>query len=75
MTFDKIIKPECSNIELFNNIEHLLNDFCMGQRSCTVFAYGQTGAGKTHTITGKTDDPSNPKYFGILQLSQKYIFD
>lgn len=73
MTFDKIIKPECSNLEIFDNIIPILNDFCTGKSSCTVFAQGQTGAGKTHTITGYTDNDESlhSKNEGILQLSQK----
>ena len=28
--------------------------------SATLFAYGQTGAGKTHTMTGDVEDPQGP---------------
>ena len=34
----------------------------------TVFAYGQTASGKTHTMTGDTAHP------GILPLATKHIF-
>jgi hypothetical protein len=35
----------------------------------TVFAYGATGSGKTHTMQGK---PASP---GIIQLAAQHIFD
>ena len=35
----------------------------------TIFAYGQTGTGKTHTMEGKPDDP------GVIPRSFDHIFD
>ncbi|XP_065664239.1 kinesin-like protein KIF12 isoform X3 [Hydra vulgaris] len=48
--------------------------------SCTVFAFGATGSGKTHTITGPQDQKleimlkDNEKY-GIIPRSFKYLFE
>jgi hypothetical protein len=36
--------------------------------NCTLFAYGATGCGKTHTITGSEDNP------GLIYLSIKSLF-
>lgn len=38
----------------------------------TIFAYGQTGAGKTHTMEGVTDDPD---LRGIIPNAFQHIFD
>ena len=35
----------------------------------TIFAYGQTGAGKSHTMEGTDSDP------GIIPFSFRHIFD
>jgi kinesin family protein 3/17 len=37
----------------------------------TIFAYGQTGTGKTHTMTGD----SKPEQQGIIPNSFAHIFD
>eukprot|EP00913_Durusdinium_trenchii_P021138 g19862.t1 len=39
----------------------------------TIFAYGQTGAGKSHTMTGPTDGP--PELQGLLPRSFNHIFN
>ena len=38
----------------------------------TIFAYGQTGTGKTHTITGVPDDEKNK---GIMPRAFENIFE
>jgi hypothetical protein len=44
-----------------------VRDVCDGYNSC-VLAYGQTGAGKTHTVCGTADDP------GIVPLACRELF-
>lgn len=39
--------------------------------NCTVFAYGQTGTGKTHTMEGNMADPDGA---GIIPRSVKAVF-
>ena len=36
--------------------------------NATVFAYGPTGAGKTHTMTGSTEEP------GVMVLALQQMF-
>jgi len=38
----------------------------------TVFAYGQTSSGKTHTMTGVIDDPNQR---GLIPRMVKHIFE
>lgn len=40
--------------------------------NCTIFAYGQTGTGKTYTMEGSLD---NPEDYGIIPRSIQYIFE
>nr|CAI5852497.1 unnamed protein product [Callosobruchus analis] len=50
--FDRVFKPTASQIELYVNVvAPLIKDVISGY-NCTVFAYGQTGTGKTYTMTG-----------------------
>lgn len=48
-----------------------LRDVMSGYES-TVFAYGQTGTGKTHTMEG---DLSNPDMYGVIPRSAQAIFE
>ena len=41
---------------MFNRIAKPIADSCMQGYNGTIFAYGQTGAGKTFTIQGPTID-------------------
>ena len=38
----------------------------------TVFAYGQTGTGKTHTMEGDLSDPDS---YGVIPRSAESIFE
>lgn len=46
-------------IDVYKSIVHPLIDEVMAGYNCTVFAYGQTGTGKTFTMEGgeKSDTP------------------
>lgn len=51
--FDKAIGVEANQEDVFKscNIAHLVDKAIEGYHA-TIFAYGQTGAGKTHTMDG-----------------------
>ncbi|GAB9476159.1 hypothetical protein Gpo141_00013229 [Globisporangium polare] len=71
-TFDAAIPPECSQMDVYNKaamdiVESVVNGF-----NGTVFAYGQTGAGKSHTMEGYSEPPEEK---GIIPNSFKHIFD
>ncbi|KAI8097850.1 kinesin-domain-containing protein, partial [Gilbertella persicaria] len=51
-TFDRIFKEETTQQEVYQSVaEPILEDVLKGF-SCTIFAYGQTGTGKTYTMEG-----------------------
>ena len=52
-TFDNTFNAETSQIEVYRSVvEPLIEQVVMGY-NCTVFAYGQTGTGKTYTMEGE----------------------
>lgn len=67
--FDKIFSKDSNNEEVFQSSTHSLICSLMDGYNCSVFAYGATGAGKTHTMTGK---PENP---GITFLTMTELFE
>ena len=48
--------PEVTQREIFKDVESYITAAVDGFNA-TVFAYGQTGAGKTHTMAGPSHDP------------------
>lgn len=54
--FDRVFRPECTQAELYSQaIEPIVKEMLEGF-NCTIFAYGQTGTGKTYTMTGGMRD-------------------
>ena len=52
---------------------HLLLPLCLRGFNGTIFAYGQTGAGKSHTMTGPAEGPAELQ--GLLPRSFNHIFN
>lgn len=51
--FERVFKPSATQMELYINvIAPMIRDVVEGY-NCTAFAYGQTGTGKTYTMTGE----------------------
>lgn len=49
--YDKVFKPEATQTDIFNQVSDLVQSALDGYNVC-LFSYGQTGAGKTHTMQG-----------------------
>lgn len=71
-TFDAAIPPECSQMDVYNKAAMDIVDSVVNGFNGTVFAYGQTGAGKSHTMEGYSEPPEEK---GIIPNSFKHIFD
>ncbi|XP_057334110.1 kinesin-like protein KIF18A [Microplitis mediator] len=55
--FDHVFDITATNEQVFEGTtKELISDLLEGY-NCSVFAYGATGAGKTHTMLGKDHDP------------------
>ncbi|CDK25732.1 unnamed protein product [Kuraishia capsulata CBS 1993] len=66
--FDRLFDEDADQGEVFNNTTRPLLDSVLDGFNATVFAYGATGCGKTHTISGTPDDP------GIIFLTMAALF-
>ncbi|OQR95641.1 kinesin [Thraustotheca clavata] len=56
-SFDRIFPPLSTQEDIYASVQHLVADVVQGFNA-TIFAYGQTGTGKTHTILGMTECPT-----------------
>ncbi|ERE68378.1 kinesin-like protein KIF18B-like protein [Cricetulus griseus] len=54
--------------DVFQHTTHSILDSFLQGYNCSVFAYGATGAGKTHTMLGKEGDP------GIMYLTTMELY-
>lgn len=78
-TFDKVFGPDAKQIDVYRAVmEPTIAEVMMGY-NCTVFAYGQTGTGKTFTMEGDrsnvnlgwADDP----LAGIIPRTLQQLFE
>ncbi|KAG4305300.1 hypothetical protein PORY_001470 [Pneumocystis oryctolagi] len=51
-TFDRVFGPEADQMMIFDDIVLPMLEEVLSGYNCTIFAYGQTGTGKTYTMTG-----------------------
>nr|CAI5857802.1 unnamed protein product [Callosobruchus analis] len=68
-TFDHVFDQDCRNKDVYAILVHSLVESFMEGFNATIFTYGQTSSGKTHTMLGsKMED-------GLFDLVVKDIFD
>ncbi|KAK9756698.1 hypothetical protein RND81_01G115500 [Saponaria officinalis] len=76
-TFDKVFGPASKQKEVFDHaVSPLVYEMLEGY-NCTIFAYGQTGTGKTYTMEGGTRKKNGefPTDAGVIPRSVRRIFD
>ena len=76
-TYDKIFPAETDQKTIFQEIGlPLVKKFLSGYNS-TIFAYGQTGTGKTHTIIGPLESLFDDKNenFGLIPNILSFLFE
>ena len=74
---DRVFPEYVTQEEVFQEIgEPILQSF-IGGYNCTIFCYGQTGAGKTHTMMGPLDQlyETNSPSHGLIPRIINYIFN
>ena len=54
--FDKVLPPDSTQQHVVQELGHLAQGVLEGYNAC-VFAYGITGSGKTHSMSGPPDNP------------------
>jgi len=56
--FDKVLKPNVTQTQVYEaTAKNIVKDVLCGYNG-TIFAYGQTSSGKTHTMEGVINDPA-----------------
>eukprot|EP00667_Euglena_gracilis_P009614 EG_transcript_9771 len=70
-TFDYVFNKTFAQKDIFIQVIHPMIESVMEGFNATIFAYGQSGSGKTHTMTGVLNDKVLE---GIIPRSFHYIF-
>lgn len=70
-SFDHVFAPDSKQVDIYNLISRPIVDAVLEGFNGTVFAYGQTGTGKTFTMEGIRD---KPELRGIIPNSFAHIF-
>ncbi|EQC26021.1 hypothetical protein SDRG_16123 [Saprolegnia diclina VS20] len=71
-TFDAAFGSKSTQQQVYDTAATAIVEAVMDGYNGTIFAYGQTGAGKSHTMEGL---PDPPEMRGIIPNSFKHIFD
>ncbi|XP_029112148.1 kinesin-like protein KIF18A isoform X2 [Scleropages formosus] len=66
--FDTVFAEDSTQGDVFENSTKGILDGFLNGYNCTVFAYGATGAGKTHTMLGTDQEP------GVMYLTMMDLF-
>ncbi|NWU73253.1 KI18B protein, partial [Pterocles burchelli] len=66
--FDRVFGETATQEEVFQHTTHRVLDSVLNGYNCSVFAYGATGAGKTHTMLGSETFP------GIMYLTMVELY-
>ncbi|KAI8822589.1 P-loop containing nucleoside triphosphate hydrolase protein [Fimicolochytrium jonesii] len=72
-SFDRVFGPEADQEMVFNDVlAPMLKEVLMGY-NCTIFAYGQTGTGKTYTMEGDLTTVKG-EHAGIIPRTLHQLF-
>lgn len=71
-TFDAVFAANVEQKHIYDTCASSVVESVLNGYNGTIFAYGQTGAGKTHTMEGR---PDPPHLRGIIPNSFQHIFD
>ncbi|KAL3671182.1 hypothetical protein V7S43_004363 [Phytophthora oleae] len=77
-SFSRVFHDQHSQVTVFKEVAPLVRSAIAGHHAC-VFAYGQTGAGKTHTMQGTESDKG--LYYRAVEIiyssvaQQQHIYD
>ncbi|XP_068575815.1 kinesin heavy chain-like [Cebidichthys violaceus] len=70
--FDRVLPPNTSQEQVYDQCAKQIVKDVLGGYNGTIFAYGQTSSGKTHTMEGKLHDH---QLMGIIPRISHDIFD
>ncbi|XP_074550695.1 kinesin heavy chain-like [Halichoeres trimaculatus] len=70
--FDRVFTPSTEQVQVYDTCARQIVKDVLGGYNGTIFAYGQTSSGKTHTMEGNLHDPH---LMGIIPRISRDIFD
>ncbi|KAI9745029.1 MAG: kinesin motor protein cin8 [Claussenomyces sp. TS43310] len=75
--FDKVFSPAADQTLIYDEVVTPLLDEMLAGYNCTIFAYGQTGTGKTYTMSGDMNDTLGllPDAAGIIPRALYALFN
>eukprot|EP01083_Nonionella_stella_P089803 250733_1 len=73
-TLDTIFASNTTQKQIFYSVGQPMILSTLEGFNSTIFAYGQSGSGKTYTMFGPEDDPSNIEHFGLIPRCFIYLF-
>ncbi|XP_043258345.1 kinesin-like protein Klp61F [Colletes gigas] len=77
--FDNVFGPSSKQVDVYKAVVSPLLEQVLAGYNCTVFAYGQTGTGKTFTMEGINTNPTlhwkSDSTAGMIPRSLSHIFD
>ncbi|KAJ1547350.1 hypothetical protein HK096_003301 [Nowakowskiella sp. JEL0078] len=56
-SFDRVFEEASTTDQVYQDVAHEIVSSCMKGINGTIFAYGQTSSGKTHTMQGNAKEP------------------
>lgn len=65
--YDSVFAQHSTNEEVYESLAAPIVDAALGGFNATVFAYGQTSSGKTHSMLGNGEDP------GVTPLAIRHV--
>ncbi|PKI31180.1 hypothetical protein CRG98_048426 [Punica granatum] len=75
--FDKVFGPTSQQKDLYDQAVHPIVNEVLEGYNCTIFAYGQTGTGKTYTMEGgaRKKNGEFPNDAGVIPRAVRQIFN
>lgn len=67
-TFDRVFGPHSKQVEVYKAVVSPLIAEVLQGYNCTVFAYGQTGTGKTFTMVGEKSENSSGSWEDVSAI-------
>ena len=70
--YDKVFSPYATQEHVFDSLVSPVVDEVLAGFNCTVFAYGPTGTGKTHTMEGSLEEPAE---MGLIPRCARALYE
>lgn len=71
-SFDAVFDTDSTQVDIYNETARPIVDKVLQGYNGTIFAYGQTGTGKTYTMSGAK---TSPQLRGIIPNTFAHIFE